>query len=65
MPKEHPNDSWLLPGYGAEYQLAEQDDVTARTGVAHPDRCAVRGNPPAQAADVERATEKMYQLTGH
>jgi hypothetical protein len=64
MHNEYPNSSWLTPGQAAEYQLAEQDDVTP-VGVTHPDRRAVRGNPPAAAADVERATEKMYELAGH
>jgi hypothetical protein len=65
MPDEHPNDSWLVPGYGAEYQLAEQDDVTVRMSVTHPDRCAVRGNPPAETAEVQRATERMFRLAGN
>jgi hypothetical protein len=53
--------TWLTPGQGAEYELADQDGV----GVVHPDRRSVRGNPPVESAEVERATEKMYRLAGN
>jgi hypothetical protein len=64
MHNEYPDNSWLPPGQAAEYQLAEQDDVTP-VGVTHPDRRAVRGNPPAETAEVQLATEKMYRLAGN
>ena len=57
--------TWVAPGQGAEYELAEQDGVDRGIGVAHPDRCSVRGNPPVESAEVERATEKMYRLAGN
>jgi hypothetical protein len=65
MPDERASNSWLAPGQGAEYEQAGQDYVGPGVSFAHPDRCTVRGNPPAEAAEVERATERMHQLAGN